>query len=165
MRKGHPDNAVNRDRLKAWGQELRLVHDTLRRQVVELRLTIKRGAPPPTLTEDLRLFCAGFCAALTTHHTAEDDSFFPRVLGRRPDLTPVVTKLIEDHTLLASLITGLEDAIHRDSSDVVLRHLGGIEAIMISHFGFEERQLVELMDAMSDKAVPLAQLLDIESPE
>jgi hemerythrin-like domain-containing protein len=156
---------VNRDRLNAWGQELRLLHDTLRHQVAEFRLAINRGAPPPTLTDDLRLFCAGFCATLTTHHTAEDGALFPRVLGRRPDLTAVVAKLIEDHALLASLITGLDDAIQRDSSDVVLRHLDGIEAIMTSHFGFEERQLVELMDAMTDHAVPLAELLGIEPAE
>jgi hypothetical protein len=141
------------------------VHDILRRQVVELRLAIERGAPPPTLTSELRLFCAGFCAALTTHHIAEDSSLFPRVLGRHPDLTSVVAKLIEDHALLANLITGLQNAIHRDSSDVVLRHLDGIEAIMTSHFGFEERQLVQLMDAMSDNVVPLVELLGIKPPE
>jgi hypothetical protein len=148
-----------------WGQELRLVHDTLRRQVGELRLAMKRGTPPPTLTEDLRLFCTGFCSALTAHHTAEDDSLFPRVLERRPGLTPIVAKLMEDHALLASLITDLEDASHRDSPDVVQRHLDGIEAVMTSRFGFEERQLVELMDSMSENAVPLAQILGIERDE
>ncbi len=33
---------------------------------------------------------------------------------------------------------------------------------MTSHFGFEERQLIELLDAMGDDTVPLAQLLGIE---
>jgi hypothetical protein len=34
---------------------------------------------------------------------------------------------------------------------------------MVSRFGFEERQLVELTDAMSDDAVPLAELLGLAS--
>lgn len=61
----------------------------------------------------------------------------------RSDLTPIVAKLMEDHALLAGLVTDLEEATHRDSPDVVLRHLDGFEAIMNSHLGFEERQLVD----------------------
>lgn len=75
----------------------------LLRRIEELRLAIKSGAPTPTLTEYLRLFCTGFCSALTDHHTAEDDSLFARVLARRPDLNPIVVKLMEDHALLDTL--------------------------------------------------------------
>jgi hemerythrin-like domain-containing protein len=114
------------------------------------------------LTSDLRLFCVGFCSTLTRHHTAEDTRLFPKLAGEHPDLASVVQRLMDDHTLIEQLLTGLADVLPRASSDELDRHLSGIEAIMESHFGFEERQLLPLLDEMDDARVDLVELLGVD---
>ena len=39
-----------------------------------------------------------------------------------------------------------------------LRHLDGIEAVMQSHFRFEERRLLHVLDGLSDETVSVADL-------
>jgi hypothetical protein len=120
---------VNPDRLVAWGQELRAVHQRLRRAL-------------------------GFCVALGGHHSSEDATLFPMVLARRPELAPAVAKLVQDHSMIAHLIRGLEQAISTSAdAAALLRHLDGIGAIMESHFRFEERQLVGLLDTIDDESL------------
>ena len=145
---GEPsDFAVSRDRLETWGRELRLVHQELRTRIELLREQVLHGETDIELAEDLRLFCLGFCGALTSHHTEEDTRLFPHVLAAHPGLGPVVDRLMEDHRMLAALIEDLDRVTRTASAARVLRHLDGITAIMESHFGYEERQLIALLDA------------------
>ncbi len=146
-------DAAEAARLVAWGQEMRSVHRRLVDALDISRESIEAGSPRPSLTDDLQLYCRGFCGALTGHHTAEDDQVFPRVLLERPDLARAIATLIQDHNMLAHLIRDLERAL-ADSADTaeLLRHLDGIEAVMVTHFRFEEKQLVGLLDAMTIQA-------------
>lgn len=147
---------MSRDRLEAWGRELRLVHRELRTRIELLREQVLRGeTDTELLAEELRLFCLGLCGALTRHHTAEDARLFPHVLAAHPGLSPVVDRLMEDHRMLAALIEDLDQATRTASAAQVLRHLDGITAIMESHFGYEERQLTAVLDALtaSDPAI------------
>lgn len=147
---GDPSNsAVSRDRLEAWGRELRLVHRELRTRIERLREQVFRGETDTELAEDLRLFCLSFCGALSSHHTAEDTRLFPHVLAAHPGLSPVVDRLMEDHRMLAALIEDLERVTRTASAAQVLYHLDGITAIMESHFGYEERQLTAVLDALT----------------
>lgn len=151
--------AVSRDRLTAWGRELRLVHQELRTQVDRVRERAQRGDTDTDLSAELRLFCHGFCGTLTRHHIAEDQRLFPHVLARHPGLAAVVDRLMEDHRLLAALIDDLDTAIRGRSTDGILRHVDGISAIMESHFGYEERQLTALLDTMTAAEPDIRSLL------
>ncbi|WP_052848820.1 hemerythrin domain-containing protein [Streptomyces avicenniae] len=156
---------MTRARARAWGHELRLVHDALRRRVRQVRDGVAAGAPREETAADLRLFCVGFCAALTRHHTAEDDALFPRIRAAHPELAPVIDLLMEDHAMLDGLIQELDAAVRTAPPGELLSRLDGIAAVMDSHFGFEERRLVPVLDAMTDAGLPVAELLGVESSE
>ena len=147
------------DRVRAWGRELRLVHDAFRRQIDDLRDAITAGRPREEFTTELRQFCLGFCSALGRHHVAEDGALFPRVAAEHPDLAPVIDRLREDHVLLGYLLADLEAVPVDAPPDEVLRHLDGIAAIMESHFSYEERSLVPVLDAMTGPDADITGLL------
>jgi hemerythrin-like domain-containing protein len=138
------------ERLNAWGQQMRAVHQRLRDALDIARDTIEAGGTPESLTKDLALYCGGFCFALTGHHGAEDADLFPRVLAEHPELAPTVAQLVQDHSMISYLIQGMERALRstRDAT-TLLRHLDGIGAIMESHFRYEETQLVSVLDGMT----------------
>jgi hemerythrin-like domain-containing protein len=95
------------------------------------------------------LFCWGFCAALTGHHSAEDGALFPEIAAARPDLAPVIAKLTQDHSMIDYLIGGLQNALRTGSSrEATMQHLDGIEAVMESHFRYEERQLIDVLNSV-----------------
>lgn len=140
-------------RLIAWGQQMRAVHRRLQDALDLARETIEDGGSPPSLAADLRLYCGGFCAALDGHHRSEDAALFPVVLRERPDLAHVIATLMQDHSVINHLIQSLERALRAvgpditaENTDALLRHLDGIEAVMQTHFRFEEKKLVELLD-------------------
>ena len=52
--------------------------------------------------------------------------------------------------MIDHLIRELEHAVaNQADSAALLRHLDGIEAVMVTHFRFEEKQLVDLLDTMA----------------
>ena len=72
------------------------------------------------------------------------------MLREAPDLASTIGKLVQDHNMIAYLIVDLEKSLSAKSGqDVLLRHLDGIEAVMETHFRFEEKQLVGLLDGMA----------------
>lgn len=51
--------------------------------------------------------------------------------------------------MIGYLLSGLSDAVDRSATPEELdRHVEGIAAIMESHFGFEERALLEILDTL-----------------
>ncbi|MFE4633529.1 hemerythrin domain-containing protein [Streptomyces sp. NPDC056773] len=139
---------MSTDRVTAWGGELKRVHGKLRTALALARAALDGGDPADAAT-DLLLFCHGFCAALSGHHRAEDGSLFPELVRARPDMVPVVAKLTQDHNMIEHLIGGLQKAL-ADLTDpeVAHRHLDGIEAVMETHFKYEEKQLGPVLDGM-----------------
>ena len=135
-------------RLVAWGQELRAVHQRLRDGLAVARESIDDGATP-NLSGDRLLFCHGFCHALDGHHRSEDGVTFPLVVQRHPELAPVVAQLMQDHSTLGHLIRELEHDLGRAAdAEALQRHLDGIEAVMETHFRYEERQLIAVLDRL-----------------
>ena len=150
---------VGAERSVAWGQELRWVHGRLRAALAQAKDAIEAGEPMQSLTHDLLLFCHGFCATLTDHHRSEDAALFPVIERARPELAPVLATLMQDHAMIAHLIEDLERAIAEGvASDQLLHHLDGIEAIMESHFGHEERRLITVLDALDDDSLVTSDL-------
>ncbi|GAB2505441.1 hypothetical protein GCM10027063_50860 [Promicromonospora xylanilytica] len=134
-------------RVVAWGQELREVHRRLRDALALARSAVDGGATGPTAARDLQLYCVGFCAALTGHHRSEDATLFDVVLAAEPGLAPVVADLKRDHSMLDHLLGDLERAARSGSGrDELTRHLDGIEAVMETHFRYEEKKLVGVLD-------------------
>jgi hypothetical protein len=162
---GHEDHsglALTRERTAAWGQELSRAHQQLRARLSQARADLAAGRRPGSSAGRLTLDCAGFCRALARHHGAEDRALFPQVLAAHPGLARDVALLITDHRLLAGLIRDLEQVAGRGDPAETARHLDGIEAIMESHFAFEERRLAAVLDALALDAEP-ADVLGVDT--
>jgi hemerythrin-like domain-containing protein len=142
-------------RLIAWSRELRQVHARLREALDLTRSAAAEGRPGGTATRDLLLYCHGFCAALDGHHRGEDHTLFPAIRAVHPELEPVLRYLAQDHSMIADLLAGLQAAVDRAAPVAELdRHIEGIAAIMESHFRYEERQLLSVLETLSLDAPP-----------
>jgi hemerythrin-like domain-containing protein len=137
-------------RVIAWSQELRRVHERLRGALQITRDAIQNGAPGEDATRDLLLYCHGFCVALDGHHGGEDRVLFPAIEAAYPHLAPVLRALQRDHSMIAHLLNGLQSATeHVATPEDLAGHLEGVAAIMESHFRYEERQLLTVLESLN----------------
>lgn len=105
--------------------------------------------PSGAIAADLLLHCHGFCVALDGHHRSEDAGLFPRIAEARPDLAPVLERLTHDHAMMRQLVGALAAALDSGADPATLHgHLDGLDAIMESHFGYEERSLLGELDGI-----------------
>ncbi len=142
-------------RLIAWGIELRAVHQRLREALRVTKVALGTGESSHPAARDLLLLCHGFCAALTGHHQGEDRTLFPAIAAAYPELREPLRKLEQDHSMISYLVTALQAATERAAPPAELdRHLEGIAAIMESHFRYEERQLLAVLDSLALDADP-----------
>ena len=141
-------------RLIAWSSELRRIHARLR-EAVALARAAAAGADESSAAADLSLYCRGFCAALDEHHRGEDRALFPAIEAAHPELAGTLRKLTQDHSMIDFLITRLTQATRANATAYEIEgHLEGIAAIMESHFAYEERQLVAVLDSLALEADP-----------
>jgi hemerythrin-like domain-containing protein len=127
---------------------MREVHRRLRAALALAREAIEDEHEPGAPASDPLLYCWGFCAALDGHHRSEDGALFPRLVAQQPDLAPVIGRLRQDHNMIGHLIGELQRADQDGAStEEKLRHLDGIEAVMETHFRYEERKLLAVLDA------------------
>jgi hemerythrin-like domain-containing protein len=135
---------------------MREVHRKLRAALDLARDAVEDEDAADPLDGDPLLYCWGFCAALSGHHRSEDGALFPRLLADRPDLAPVVAQLVQDHNMIEHLIGELRAAMDRGAgTEEKTRHLDGIAAVMETHFRYEERRLLDVLDALDlDRARP-----------
>jgi hemerythrin-like domain-containing protein len=137
-------------RLIAWTIELRRAHTRLREALRAARSAVAASSADSGATRDLLLYCRGFCVALGEHHRGEDGALFPAIEAAHPALAPVLRNLVRDHSMIDYLLTALSAAADADASPGELtRHLDGIHAIMESHFRYEERQLLAVLDTLA----------------
>lgn len=146
-------------RLIVWSTELRRVHGRLREALEVVRAAVDHdlddSGGAAAAGRDLLLFCHGFCAALTEHHEGEDRDLFPAIAAADPELADVLRHLQQDHSMIAHLVTGLQAALASAAPPAeVERHLDGIGAIMESHFRYEERQLLTVLETLALDADP-----------
>jgi len=128
---------------------MRRVHARLRNALEITREAVEHGESAEDPARELLLFCHGFCSALDAHHQGEDRTLFPAIAAARPDLAPVLRALEQDHSMIGHLLGALQAAVDsRSSPEVLARHLEGIAAIMESHFRYEERQLLTVLDGL-----------------
>lgn len=142
-------------RLVAWSRELVNVHDRLREALAVTRQALAAGEPADLASRDVLLFCHGFCAALTAHHEGEDRELFPAIAEEHPELREALHYLRQDHSMIAHLLAGLQAALAKADPPAELnQHLEGVAAIMESHFRYEERQLLTVLQTLSLDADP-----------
>lgn len=154
---------VERTRLIAWGRELAVVHQRLRDAMAVVRDAVddaeEAGAEDllSAATADLLVYCRGFCSALDGHHRSEAAALFPRLQKSHPELAEAVGKLLQDHSMIDYLLAGLEAALSRPGStpQEVVRHLDGIDAVMETHFRYEEKVLAAALDELDDETLDL----------
>ena len=147
-----------KNRLLAWNRELTAAHQRLRQALRVTRDALDAG-DVESAGADLLLYCHGFCAALSGHHSSEDAALFPELSARHPRLRSTIAKLVQDHELIAALLTQFSHALTASATpDELVRHLDGLSAIMESHFSYEERQLLDTLSALDLAADPHAVL-------
>ncbi len=89
------------------------------------------------------------------HHEGEDRELFPAIAAEHPELRDTLRKLEQDHSMIGHLLGGLQAAVDSAASpDELARHLEGIAAIMESHFRYEERQLLTVLETLALDADP-----------
>jgi hemerythrin-like domain-containing protein len=123
-------------RFAAYGNQLILIHAKLRDLLDDLR----DGVVPEV---DFATHCVAFCAAVTGHHTGEDETVFPLLAARHPELREFLAELRRDHQVLAGLLAGLPGAANRTEA------LDGLAAILETHFRGEEKRLVDVLNAVT----------------
>jgi hypothetical protein len=138
----------DRDRAIALSLQLARAHRELRCQINQLKTDLGQHRPDDVLASH----CLTFCAALTSHHQGEDMGMFDELLRERPDLASTVANLIQDHEVIASILSRVAElADHAAGShgrvlEAIGRELDGLLAIMQSHFNYEERTISAALD-------------------
>jgi deazaflavin-dependent oxidoreductase (nitroreductase family) len=151
------------ERVKGMGDWLVEVHDWLRQELNGLRrqvdkvldatagsVTIERT--PPDLGQQMRTHCLNFCVALQRHHTGEDAATFPMLARQFPALAAALTKLGEEHAVVARLQEEIrqlvEGYVPGESDPARLRDdLERLASELEAHFAYEEQTVVTALNA------------------
>ena len=143
-------------RLTAFGNQLIEVHIWLREQLEDLRDDVDAYFAGEKLPErDLRAHCLSFCSALTRHHKGEDRIAFPEIAAEFPELRQVIGELKTDHNridwvlgTLEKLLSGLPSVPDPATAVRVTAELEGLSALMETHFTYEERKLISVLNSL-----------------
>ena len=137
-------------RAVALGHELRRLHVRLRALLDDARAGLDPAVLAHGLLADPVSHCRAFCTALAEHHEGEDSALFPWLVGLRPELSEVVSRLEEDHRLVGTLLEAVAEELDgRADPTRLVRHLDGLDAIMVNHFRYEERELVPVLEDLA----------------
>jgi hemerythrin superfamily protein len=96
----------------------------------------------------LGVYCESYCRLVTTHHSLEDATLFPRLRRADPDLAPVVDRLQEEHLVIHDVLEGVDKALVAlvDGSATIDKLRAAVDLLddaLLSHLSYEERELVE----------------------
>jgi alkanesulfonate monooxygenase SsuD/methylene tetrahydromethanopterin reductase-like flavin-dependent oxidoreductase (luciferase family) len=150
------------------GQHLIDVHDALRGELTQLRdlavqvaagtsnaATVRSFVNRMTIRQNhwtLGTFCETYCRTVTNHHVLEHRSVFPHLRRREAALGPVIDRLEEEHEQIAELLEHVDQALvalvaaEEDGIDRVGRAMDLLTDALLSHFAYEERELVPPLD-------------------
>ena len=149
---------------QATGQHLIDVHDSLRAELTQLHDVIGQVARgmvdagharslinTMTMRQNnwtLGAFCESYCRIVTGHHSLEDASVFPHLGRADPRLVPVLDRLHEEHEVIAEVLDRVDLALVAlvttpDGFDQLQDAVDLLSDTLLSHFAYEERELVE----------------------
>jgi hypothetical protein len=170
-----PDkNALYTDGGRAEARSLVEVHGQFRHELARLRDLIAQAAMDASKVGSarsalnalalrqhnmaLRGHCRIYCELLTSHHLGEDHVHFPRLNQGDPRLAPVIDRLNYEHEVIAEAIDKLDRALaamvtaQREGHDGAAgapRAIDQLTAMLLSHFSYEEQELVEPIARLS----------------
>jgi hypothetical protein len=165
------------DRVLAFGNQLIEIHIWLREEFARLREEVDsyldggalRGGAIPAAK--LPAHCLAFCSALTRHHTGEDGGAFPALAEQFPPLRPVLAELERDHQIVAEILRNLTDLLDGlapepdpDRAMRVRAELEGLEAVLETHFRYEEKKISDALNALAAPGRSTADLLGLPHP-
>ncbi|MGC4758487.1 hemerythrin domain-containing protein [Micromonospora trifolii] len=148
-------------RLAAVGNQMIEIHLWLSAELARLQASLD------TPSRDLRAHCLTFCAALGRHHTGEDAGAFRLLAEEAPELRPVIDNLITDHEVVAGILERVEALLSGDAAVPVAQvraELGGLAALLESHFRYEEKRLVTALNALTGRTGTTEELLGLTTP-
>ncbi|SCF20436.1 LLM class flavin-dependent oxidoreductase [Micromonospora chokoriensis] len=149
---------------QATGAHLVQIHDGLRAELAQIHDLIEQVAAGEidagaarshintmTMRQNrwtLGVYCESYCRIVTTHHTIEDQSLFPRLRARDPRLGPVVDRLEQEHHAIHDVLEGVDRALvaYVGSPDGIAELRAAVDLLtdaLLSHLSYEERELVE----------------------
>ncbi|WP_414945052.1 nitroreductase/quinone reductase family protein [Amycolatopsis sp. cmx-11-32] len=143
------------DRVRGMGDFLVEVHEWLREELKTLRAgvddIVAGRADSLVMENSLRAHCVSFCEALTKHHSGEDMGAFPMLAQRFPALAPALTKLGEEHAVVAEsqkrIRALVEGYVHGESDPVRLRDdFEALAGRLETHFAYEEETVVAALN-------------------
>ncbi|MFC6020254.1 hemerythrin domain-containing protein, partial [Plantactinospora solaniradicis] len=165
------------DRILAFGNQLIEIHIWLREEFARLREDVDSHLDGGTLggraisAAALPVHCLAFCSALTRHHTGEDGGAFPALAEQFPPLRPVLAELERDHQILAEILGNLTDLLNGlgpepdpDRAMRVRAELEGLEAVLETHFRYEEKKIADALNALAGPGRTTADLLGLPHP-
>jgi len=107
------------------------------------------------MIENYRRFgslCGQECQLLTLHHTIEDQDIFPQLRESSEGLRKVIDRLSAEHLIVHELLVRLQEATRQlargpkvETLTSLRRVYEALERVVISHFGYEERELEEAL--------------------
>lgn len=148
----------------ASGHGLIEVHDHLRGELEQLRDLVEQVAAGSIGIGQARseintmamrqnnwtlgVYCESYCRVVTTHHSVEDASLFPRLRQADSRLAPVVDRLEEEHRVIHDVLEGVDKALValvNGSGDIadIRAAVDLVDDTLLSHLSYEERELVE----------------------
>jgi hypothetical protein len=153
---------------RAHGKRLTLFHRYHLQQLAQLRRALdelEKGMGDAAalaeqvgsmaMIENYRRFgslCGQECQLLTLHHTIEDQEIFPQLRNTSDGLRKVIDRLSAEHLIVHELLVRLQEATRRfaqEPGEAALASLRrvyeALERVVISHFGYEERELEEAL--------------------
>jgi alkanesulfonate monooxygenase SsuD/methylene tetrahydromethanopterin reductase-like flavin-dependent oxidoreductase (luciferase family)/hemerythrin-like domain-containing protein len=149
---------------RASGQHLVDVHHHLRQELAQLRDLVDQVAAGSldlgrarsmintmAMRQNnwtLGTYCESYCRVVTTHHTIEDVSLFPRLRAADPRLVPVVDRLEAEHHVIAEVLERVDAALVAmvsapEGIAAVRSAVDLLTDTLLSHLSYEERELVE----------------------
>ena len=150
---------------RSHARDLVAIHDHLRSELAQLRDMISQVAAgsldvATARTEINKLtmrqnqwtvgaYCESYCRLVGLHHTLESTALFPGLSRLDRRLTPVTTRLHDEHEAIAGLLSRVDAALVALVTDPV-RGMPALEAAvdlltdaLLSHLSYEEHQLLE----------------------
>jgi len=145
------------------------VHDHLRAELDQVRDIVRQVREGHTTVGSARsaintmtmrqnnwtlgAYCESYCRIVTGHHTNEDRGMFPHLLRSDPTLEPVISRLHDEHEVIADLLDALDRALvalvadpgddsngHR-ALDGLSDAVDDLAESLLAHLSFEEESL------------------------
>lgn len=131
------------------GDALKGIHDTFRRELAIIRDEVAQSGPG--LGAQLRINCLTVCHGLHEHHTHEDQGMFGHLSAQHPELGPVVERLRNEHTKIASLIGELQRVINAEGADRAgaLAEVERLTDQLEKHLLYEEQHLIPILNGIT----------------